>query len=137
MRNTLSRAAGFQPGAGAPPAQFTLAQTGWRRNFSFVSSSSSPLLLSRVTIARSLSLGVSYKPLLTILIPGFLIFLLGVYDDIYSVGPYVKFTVQGIAGAMVYAGGLRILNLPVLFQGSSFLKFHWFSSHYLMDPCHH
>jgi len=70
--------------------------------------------------ARGLSLGVPYKPLLTILIPGFLIFLLGVVDDIYSVGPYLKFTVQGIAGAMVYAGGLRILNLPVLFRHHHF-----------------
>ena len=73
--------------------------------------------------AHGLSLGVPYKPLLTILVPGLLVFLLGVYDDIYSVGPYTKFAVQGIAGAMVYAGGLRILNLPVLFGHHHFSNF--------------
>jgi UDP-GlcNAc:undecaprenyl-phosphate/decaprenyl-phosphate GlcNAc-1-phosphate transferase len=57
----------------------------------------------------------SFRPLLTILIPGTLIFLLGVYDDIHSVGPYTKFAVQGVAAIMLFAGGLRILELPVLF----------------------
>jgi len=54
------------------------------------------------------------KTMGTILVPASLIFLLGVYDDLRGVGPYVKFTVQGIAGAMLYAGGLRIVNIPVL-----------------------
>jgi UDP-GlcNAc:undecaprenyl-phosphate GlcNAc-1-phosphate transferase len=72
---------------------------------------------------RGLHLGISHRLLYTILVPGFLIFLLGVYDDVYSVGPYVKFTVQAIAGAMVYAGGLRILNLPVLFGHHHFSNF--------------
>jgi UDP-GlcNAc:undecaprenyl-phosphate GlcNAc-1-phosphate transferase len=44
-----------------------------------------------------------------------LIFLLGVYDDIRGVGPYVKFSVQGIAATMLFLGGLRIVNIPVLF----------------------
>jgi UDP-GlcNAc:undecaprenyl-phosphate/decaprenyl-phosphate GlcNAc-1-phosphate transferase len=42
-------------------------------------------------------------------------FLLGVYDDLRGVGPYLKFTVQGIAATMLYAGGLRIVNIPVVF----------------------
>jgi len=50
----------------------------------------------------------------TIFVPAALVFLLGVYDDIRGVGPYFKFTVQGIAAAMLYAGGLRIVNVPVL-----------------------
>jgi len=50
----------------------------------------------------------------TILIPATVIFLLGVVDDIRGVGPYVKFAVQGIAATMLYAGGLRIVNIPVL-----------------------
>ena len=45
----------------------------------------------------------------------FFVFLLGVYDDVRGVGPYVKFTVQAIAASMLYAGGLRIINIPVLF----------------------
>lgn len=56
-----------------------------------------------------------FKSMITILIPASLVFLLGVYDDLHGVGPYFKFTVQGIAAAMLYAGGLRITNVPVLF----------------------
>lgn len=57
----------------------------------------------------------SLKTLLTILLPASLIFLLGVYDDLYSIGPYVKFAVQALAATMLFMGGLRILNIPVLF----------------------
>jgi UDP-GlcNAc:undecaprenyl-phosphate GlcNAc-1-phosphate transferase len=53
--------------------------------------------------------------LLTILVPGTVVFLLGIYDDIYSVGAYTKFAVQAVAAVMLFAGGLRILDLPVLF----------------------
>jgi len=53
--------------------------------------------------------------MLTILGPATLIFLLGVYDDIRPVGPYVKFSVQAVAGIMLFLGGLRIVNIPVLF----------------------
>src|SRR5713226_1888095 len=58
---------------------------------------------------------VSFKTLLTILMPACLVFLLGVYDDLYSAGPYVKFAVQALAATMLFLGGLRILNIPVLF----------------------
>src|SRR5229473_482505 len=58
---------------------------------------------------------VSFKTLLTILVPACLVFLLGVYDDLYSAGPYVKFAVQALAATMLFLGGLRILNIPVLF----------------------
>lgn len=55
------------------------------------------------------------RTMATILVPASLVFLLGVYDDLHGVGPYFKFTVQGIAATMLYAGGLRITNVPVLF----------------------
>ena len=55
------------------------------------------------------------KTLATIFGPATIVFLLGVYDDLRGVGPYVKFTVQGIAATMLYLGGLRIVNIPVLF----------------------
>ncbi len=58
---------------------------------------------------------LSPKTLLTMLVPATLVFLLGVYDDIHGVGPYFKFSVQGIAGTMLFLGGLRIVNIPVLF----------------------
>lgn len=57
----------------------------------------------------------SLRTLVTILVPAALVFLLGVYDDLHGVGPYFKFTVQGIAATMLYVGGLRIINIPVIF----------------------
>ena len=57
----------------------------------------------------------SLRALTTILVPATLIFLLGVYDDIRGVGPYFKFSVQGIAATMLFVGGLRIVNIPVIF----------------------
>jgi UDP-GlcNAc:undecaprenyl-phosphate GlcNAc-1-phosphate transferase len=50
-----------------------------------------------------------------ILVPASLVFLLGVYDDIRGAGPYLKFSVQGVAATMLFLGGLRIVNIPVLF----------------------
>jgi UDP-GlcNAc:undecaprenyl-phosphate GlcNAc-1-phosphate transferase len=58
---------------------------------------------------------LSLKTLLTILVPASIVFLLGVYDDLYTVGPYVKFAIQSLAASMLFMGGLRILNIPVLF----------------------
>ena len=68
----------------------------------------------------SLQFRLSSNTLVTILLPATLIFLLGVYDDLRTVGPYFKFAVQGIAATMLFAGGLRILNLPVLFGSHHF-----------------
>ena len=55
------------------------------------------------------------RTMLTILGPTALVFLLGVYDDLRGAGPYLKFSVQGIAATMLFMGGLRIVNIPVLF----------------------
>lgn len=65
----------------------------------------------------------SLKILLTILLPASLVFLLGVYDDIRGVGPYFKFSVQAIAATMLFMGGLRIVNIPVVFGD---FKLPWF-----------
>lgn len=67
--------------------------------------------------------GASARSLLSILLPGLLIFLLGLYDDIRPVSPYVKFAGQALAGGILFAFGLRILNLPVLFGQH---QFPWF-----------
>jgi len=79
----------------------------------FVLSLSAALLVA--SLRPELRFGSSLRILSTILIPGCLIFLLGLFDDIRSVGPYFKFAVQAVAGAMLWMGGLRILDLPVLF----------------------
>jgi len=72
-----------------------------------------------------LDFGLSPRVLESIFLPGTLIFLLGVYDDLRGVGPYAKFTVQAIAGGIVFAFGLRVLDIPVLFGGR---HFPWFVS---------
>ena len=73
----------------------------------------------------TLAFGLSGKTLQSILLPATLIFVLGVYDDLRGVGPYTKFAVQALAGAILFASGLRILDLPVLFGGQ---HFPWFVS---------
>jgi UDP-GlcNAc:undecaprenyl-phosphate/decaprenyl-phosphate GlcNAc-1-phosphate transferase len=70
-----------------------------------------------------LQFGSSLKILVTILVPGCLVFLLGLYDDVRSVGPYVKFSVQTVAAFVLWLGGFRILDLPVLFGAR---QFPWF-----------
>jgi UDP-GlcNAc:undecaprenyl-phosphate/decaprenyl-phosphate GlcNAc-1-phosphate transferase len=89
--------------------------------FAFLLSLSVALLASLFN--PRLDFGSSPKGLLSILLPGLLIFLLGVYDDIHPVKPYVKFTVQALAGSILFAFGLRILDLPVLFLHH---QFPWF-----------
>jgi UDP-N-acetylmuramyl pentapeptide phosphotransferase/UDP-N-acetylglucosamine-1-phosphate transferase len=63
----------------------------------------------------SLHAVLSLKMFLTIFAPASLVFLLGVYDDIRGAGPYLKFGVQGLAATMLFVGGLRIVDIPVLF----------------------
>ncbi|MGA9529837.1 MAG: MraY family glycosyltransferase [Terriglobales bacterium] len=59
--------------------------------------------------------GTDATVLLRIYVPACLIFCLGVYDDLRGTGPYVKFAVQAMAAVMLFAGGMHVLNLPVLF----------------------
>jgi UDP-GlcNAc:undecaprenyl-phosphate/decaprenyl-phosphate GlcNAc-1-phosphate transferase len=54
--------------------------------------------------------------LLRIYVPACLIFCLGIYDDLHGAGPYLKFSVQAIAAAMLFAGGMRVLDLPLIFR---------------------
>ena len=80
--------------------------------FSFLIATATALFADKFVMhSRSLSL----TPLATILPPAILIFLLGIYDDRRNASPFLKFSVQAVAGAMLFAGGLRILTLPVLF----------------------
>ena len=82
----------------------------------FISFAISMLLAAVISASiPSLHSAVPIKTLLTILVPASVVFLLGVYDDLYSVGPYLKFAVQAFAAGLLFLGGLRILNIPVLF----------------------
>jgi len=88
---------------------------------SFLVGSSAALIMTRHILG--ISSHFSLATLGTILVAGSLVFLLGVYDDIHPVGPWIKFTVQATAGAILFSGGLRILDLPVLFGGHRFPGF--------------
>ena len=59
----------------------------------------------------------SRHAVLAILLPGCIIFFLGVFDDVRPVGPYAKFSVQAVSAALLFAFGLRIVRLPILFGG--------------------
>lgn len=67
-----------------------------------------------LTIPR-LAAGLMSARFLTILGPALLIFALGVYDDLRSASPWLKFGVQAVAAGLLFWGGLRILDIPVLF----------------------
>jgi len=62
--------------------------------------------------------GLAPATLLRIYVPACLIFCLGIYDDLHGAGPYLKFAVQAIAAAMLFAGGMRVLDLPLIFTHS-------------------
>ncbi|MGH9515479.1 MAG: glycosyltransferase family 4 protein [Terriglobales bacterium] len=81
--------------------------------FSFLIAIGMALFAGRFGIHSAV--GLSLAPLAVILPPAILIFLLGIYDDRRNASPLLKFSVQAVAGAMLFAGGLRIFALPVLF----------------------
>jgi UDP-GlcNAc:undecaprenyl-phosphate GlcNAc-1-phosphate transferase len=62
--------------------------------------------------------GLAPETILRIYLPACLIFCLGIYDDLHGAGPYLKFAVQSVAGAMLFAGGMRVLDLPLIFSHS-------------------
>ncbi len=64
--------------------------------------------------------GLAPATLLRIYVPACLIFCLGIYDDLRGAGPYLKVAVQVIAAAMLFAGGMRVLDLPLIFGSHSF-----------------
>lgn len=63
--------------------------------------------------------GLAPSTLLRIYVPACLIFCLGIYDDLRSAGPYLKFSVQAVAAAMLFIGGMRVLDLPLIFGSHS------------------
>ena len=89
--------------------------------FAFLFATGLSLALERVL--PNAATNFSLAPLPTILPPAILIFLLGVYDDLRSASPFLKFSVQAIAGTMLFAGGLRILDLPLLLGRHQFSSF--------------
>lgn len=52
-----------------------------------------------------------------ILGPALIIFLLGLYDDLHSIGPYRKFGVQALAAVLLYLSGFGIHQLDLFSSG--------------------
>jgi UDP-GlcNAc:undecaprenyl-phosphate GlcNAc-1-phosphate transferase len=74
------------------------------------------LLVVSIIIRKDLNLPV--HTIVYLLVSGTLVFLVGLYDDCYSVSPYIKFAVQVLAGIILYSGGFRVLQIPLLFGSS-------------------
>jgi UDP-GlcNAc:undecaprenyl-phosphate GlcNAc-1-phosphate transferase len=60
-------------------------------------------------------INISPRTALFILVPGTLVFLVGLYDDFNPVGPHLKFSVQAVAGALLYFGGFQVFQFPLFF----------------------
>jgi UDP-GlcNAc:undecaprenyl-phosphate GlcNAc-1-phosphate transferase len=58
--------------------------------------------------------GFAPRTLAWLLIPGAMVFLLGLYDDIYSARPSLKFAVQALAASLLFFGGVGRFNLPAI-----------------------
>jgi UDP-GlcNAc:undecaprenyl-phosphate GlcNAc-1-phosphate transferase len=55
-----------------------------------------------------------WRAVLTLLVPGTLVLIMGAYDDVWGATPRQKLTVEILAAGMVWWAGFRIVSLPVL-----------------------
>jgi UDP-GlcNAc:undecaprenyl-phosphate GlcNAc-1-phosphate transferase len=69
------------------------------------------LLVPNEVRARFIS---QWRTVLTLLVPGTLVLLMGVYDDVRGASPRQKLAIEVIAAGMVWWAGFRIVSLPVL-----------------------
>jgi UDP-GlcNAc:undecaprenyl-phosphate GlcNAc-1-phosphate transferase len=106
------------PHGGRHVHQTPLPRLGGAAIFLAFSLSLSAWLALSLVFPRLLD-GLAPATILRIYAPACLIFCLGIYDDLRGAGPYLKFAVQAIAAAMLFAGGMRVLNLPVIFGSHS------------------
>ena len=57
------------------------------------------------------------KAMVGLLGPALVVFLLGLFDDVHPLNPYLKFAVQTVAAIWLYAGGYGIHNLGLIYGG--------------------
>lgn len=81
----------------------------------FISFIALTLLLEVVQEVWGGDLEITSRFGLHILVPGAMVFLLGLYDDFRPVTPLVKVVVQSLAAALLYLGGIGMFNLPRTF----------------------
>jgi UDP-GlcNAc:undecaprenyl-phosphate GlcNAc-1-phosphate transferase len=86
----------------------------------FVSFSTVVALVLASTLLFEIDLGFSPLILVYLAASGMIVFLLGVYDDVRTAGPYLKLGVQSLAAAWLYFEGFQVLHLPFLFGDRDF-----------------
>ena len=72
-------------------------------------------LLVAIPSLPGVDASLSRRTVFYILGPATLVFLLGLYDDFRPVKPQIKFLVQAAAGTLLFLGGFRVFQLPLLF----------------------
>ncbi len=77
----------------------------------YISFSIVTLILIALSSYLQLDIGIAPRNLLDILLAGSLVFLLGLYDDVRPVSPYVKVLVQSIAATALYYQGSGIFQI--------------------------
>jgi len=75
------------------------------------------LLFSRLL---RFDLGFSPRTMFWVLVPATLVFLIGVADDTWSLGPRSKFAVQIAAALILFFGDFRVMKLPLFFGNHVF-----------------
>jgi UDP-GlcNAc:undecaprenyl-phosphate GlcNAc-1-phosphate transferase len=82
--------------------------------FSFMS-----VVILAMVVCRLLGIAspLHAKAMVGLLGPALIVFLLGLFDDLYSVRPYWKFAMQAVAAIWLYAGGYGIHNLGLIHGG--------------------
>jgi len=82
--------------------------------FSFVFIGTTAVLVSKYAGFGHL---LPVSALLSVLVAGSLIFVLGLYDDFRGISPYWKFGVQALAAIILYGGGLGVQQLDLFSAG--------------------
>ena len=78
---------------------------------SFIAACAATLLVARPWAQQSL-----VQTLSALLPSATIIFMLGLADDVFGVGPYRKLLVQAVAATMLFHAGFRIIYIPLLFN---------------------
>jgi UDP-GlcNAc:undecaprenyl-phosphate GlcNAc-1-phosphate transferase len=81
---------------------------------SFMALAGLAVLLPRST---GLHLSLPVHTVVSIFGAAWIIFLLGLYDDLHCVGPYWKFAFQSLAAILLYAGGAGVQQLDLVSAG--------------------
>lgn len=77
-------------------------------------------LLMAASRLFDINLGFSTRTALYLIGSGAVIFLLGLYDDLRPVNPYVKLIVQSLAATLLFFEGFRVFQLPLFFGWQTF-----------------